>query len=124
MIDLHHGWNASIKPIILGFILSSVLLFAAYRITIHSHLSGTMLITMLLVLAVLSGLCQLIFFLHLGIESKPRWNMTMFFMGVFVMILLIWGSIWIMRHLDYNESLSTTSKYATNINPGSMNEQS
>lgn len=109
MIDARHGWNASIKPIIIGFIISAVALFAAYRMVVHSHVSGATLVSSLLVIATFQGLCQLIFFIHLGLESKPRWNVMMFLMTVFVMVILIWGSAWIMGHLKYNESIKTSA---------------
>jgi len=43
----------------------------------------------------------LIFFLHLGIESKPRWNLLVFYFMVVVLAILLYGSFWIMSNLDY-----------------------
>ncbi len=105
MIDLHHGWNVSVKPIIIGFILSVVLTFAAYRLVMHEHLPVATLIYALSIMAVFQGLVQLVFFLHLGLESKPRWNVLTFALTVLIMVILILGSAWIMKHLKYNESI-------------------
>lgn len=102
MIDAHHGWNVSFKPVVLGFLFSLILTFAAYRITIHSHLSSTLLTFFLLSLGVLQALLQLLFFLHLGIESKPRWNLMMFLFTFLLVVILIGGSLWIMDNLSYN----------------------
>lgn len=105
MIDLHHGWNVSIKPVIIGFILSLVLTFAAYRIVLHTHLPADTIAISVFIMALVQGLVQLVFFLHLGLESKPRWNLLTFLLTVIIMVILILGSSWIMKHLTYNESL-------------------
>ena len=106
MIDLHHGWNASIKPVIIGFILSLLLTFAAYRIVLYAHLPADTIAVAVFILAIVQGLLQLVFFLHLGLESKPRWNLITFLFLVVVMVILVLGSSWIMKHLKYNESLN------------------
>ena len=113
MIDLHHGWNASIKPVIIGFILSVVLTFAAYRIVMHTHLPVHTLHVAVFIMAIAQGLIQLIFFLHLGLESKPRWNLLTFFLTLIITVILVWGSAWIMKHLRYNESLKNKSVATT-----------
>ena len=105
MIDAHHGWNLSFKPVILGFIFSLILTLASYRIVVHYHLSCGVLTFSLLSLAIVQVFIQLIFFLHLGLESKPRWNLMMFFFAVFLIVVLVGGSIWIMRNLNYNVML-------------------
>jgi len=102
MIDLHHGWNLSYKPQFLGFVLSLLLTFAAYRIVVHHHLSDGELILTLYGLAVAQAVLQLVFNLHLGMESKPHWNTITFLFTVLVIIIIIGGSVWIMNNLDYN----------------------
>lgn len=102
MIDSHHGWNVSCKPVVLGFILSLILTLAAYRIVTHHHLSSFVLVSSVVVLGCIQALTQLVFYLHLGLESKPRWNIMMFWFTVLVIIVLVGGSLWIMKNLDYN----------------------
>ena len=102
MIDAHHGWNASFKPVTLGFIFSLILLAAVYRIVMHYHLSSTVLITTVLVMGCLQAILQLIFFLHVGLESKPHWNTMMFVCMVLFVLILVTGTVWIMYHLGYN----------------------
>lgn len=103
MIDLHHRWNLSYKPSILGFVFSLILLFAAHRFATHHHLTGKALVFAILGIGVLQALVQLVFFLHLGMESKPRWNLISFLFMVMVAIIVIGGSIWIMQNIYYNE---------------------
>lgn len=102
MIDAHHGWNASVKPVVLGFILSVVLTFAAYRITTQAHLVEWELLTLVIVLGSLQALIQLVFFLHVGLESRPRWNLLMFLLTVFLVAIIIGGSVWIMHNVNHN----------------------
>lgn len=102
MIDAHHGWNVSFKPLIIGFIFSLILTLAAYRIVVHYHLSCWVLTFTLIGLGVIQAFVQLVFFLHLGLESKPRWNLMMFFFTVLLIIVLVGGSLWIMHNLNYN----------------------
>lgn len=102
MIDTNHNWNVSFKPIILGFIFSLILIAASYRIVTHYHLSQAVMVEAVVTLGVVTALLQLIFFLHLGLESKPHWNTIMFCFMALLMVILILGSMWIMSNLSYN----------------------
>lgn len=102
MIDPHHGWNASLKPQFIGFVLSFVLLIAAYRIVTHHHLSDGFLYATIYGVAIIQALIQLVFFMHLGLESKPHWNSITFLFTLLVIILIIGGSLWIMNNINYN----------------------
>lgn len=102
MIDPHHGWNASLKPQFIGFVLSFVLLIAMYRIVTFHHLSNGLLYTTIYGVAILQALIQLVFFMHLGLESKPHWNSITFLFTLLVIILIIGGSLWIMNNINYN----------------------
>jgi cytochrome o ubiquinol oxidase operon protein cyoD len=103
----NHG---SIFSYTLGFLLSIILTFAAYIPTVihfnshHQIFSHELLIPLLLLFAFLQLTVQLIFFLHLLQEKKPRWNFI-FFISTFALVLLVVVmSIWIMSHLNYNMS--------------------
>jgi cytochrome o ubiquinol oxidase operon protein cyoD len=69
------------------------------------------------VLAIINGLAvvqlfvQLYFFLHMGDESKPRWNLMAFLFMLLVLVIVVFGSLWIMKNLDYHMSPSDTSNY-------------
>jgi len=101
MIDQHHGWNFSSKPLFLGLVLSLILTFAAYRIVTEQHLFGHSLILTLYGLAMGQAIVQLIFYLHIGLETKPHWNIITFLFTLLVTIIVIGGSLWIMSTLNY-----------------------
>ena len=67
----------------------------------HLFWSDKTLIVLILVLAVVQLVVQLVFFLHLGRESKPRWNLSVLSFAVIVLLILVLGSLWIMYNLDY-----------------------
>jgi cytochrome o ubiquinol oxidase operon protein cyoD len=102
MIDSHHNWNTSFKPLILGFIFSVIFMLGAYRIIMEGHLKYGWLLFTIIGLGILQIMAQLVFFLHLGLETKPRWNIAMFIYTIFLVLALIGGSLWIMQNLNYN----------------------
>jgi cytochrome o ubiquinol oxidase subunit IV len=102
MIDTHHGWNFSHKPQYIGFVMSVLLTVAIYRITINHELRDSLLTWTIVGFAFLQALIQLIFFLHLGLESKPRWSLITFFFTILVILIVIGGSLWIMSNLNYD----------------------
>jgi cytochrome o ubiquinol oxidase subunit IV len=102
MIDPHHGWNASLKPQFIGFVVSFVLLISCYRIVSHHHLTGGLLYATIICSALAQAVVQLVFFMHLGLESKPRWNSITFLFTLLVILLIIGGSLWIMNNINYN----------------------
>ena len=102
MIDTNHGWNVSYKPQFIGFILSLLITIAIYRIAVHYHLMSWILVSSVVSLAVVQAIFQLIFFMHLGLESKPRWNLIMLGYTVLLLLILIGVSLWIMNNLNYN----------------------
>lgn len=95
-------WNVSFKPLVWGFCLSLLLTFAAYVLAVKRVFFGPILFAAVLGLGSLQALIQFVLFLHVGIESKPRWNLLMFFFMVLVVFLIIGGSLWIMETLNYN----------------------
>jgi len=101
--------NATLKSYVAGFGLSILLTLGAYFLA-NAHVqsghlwpsSHQLLVAWLVGLALVQFVVQLIFFLHLGRETKPRWNLLVFgFMGL-VVAILVFGSLWIMNNLNYN----------------------
>ena len=93
-MDRHHGWYVSAKPLWIGLILSLLLILGSILIPLGRYA--------LLFLATAQAAAQLIFFMHLGVEEKPRWNLITFWLLALMVFIIVAGSIWIMYHLDYN----------------------
>lgn len=85
-----------------GFALSILFTLAPYYLVVHGVVSGRSLMVLLAGFAVLQLLVQLVFFLHLGRESKPRWNAMILAFAALVVLIVVIGSLWIMYNLNYS----------------------
>jgi cytochrome o ubiquinol oxidase subunit IV len=86
----------------IGFLTSLELTLGAYLLVIHHSFTSGRLILAIIGLAIAQLLVQLVFFLHLGRESKPRWNLVVFSFALIVVLIVVIGSLWIMNHLNYH----------------------
>lgn len=86
----------------LGFIGSVVLTMVAYLVVTQSDGLGMTVVLIIAVLAILQLIVQLVCFLHLGDEARPRWRTWAFVSISGALLLIVVGSIWIMQNLDYN----------------------
>ena len=92
----------SIKPYVIGFILSITLTLLAYWAVVGGAYHAGFVIAIVVGLAILQLFVQLFFFLHLGEEMKPRWRLVILSFGVLVVCIVVFGSLWIMDNLNYN----------------------
>ncbi|MCB1109192.1 MAG: cytochrome C oxidase subunit IV family protein [Chlamydiia bacterium] len=93
-MELEQKCNTSMRPLIWGLIISVVLLLGMYVFAQVPYL--------VIALTVLQAVAVLVYFMHLGFEEKPRWNLLVFLAMVVLIIAVVAGSIWIMYNLDYN----------------------
>lgn len=102
---MKHGTHTTY---IAGFILSVLLTLAAY-LPVYIHVSANhatlpheVIIPIIVGLAVVQLLVQLVLFLHLGSEPRPRWNLMTTLFAAMVVVIIVFGSLWIMGNLDYH----------------------
>ena len=93
--------NLELKNYLLGYILSLFLTFSAYFLIVNSRFSSLVDNILIIVLAILQFMIQILFFLHLGQERKPKWKLMVLVMMVLVVLILVLGSLWIMNNLNY-----------------------
>lgn len=101
----HDPQHGSVTSYVVGFILSLVFTIIPYYIVVHESFSKRALIATILVFAVLQMLVQVLFFLHLGREKKPRFNLFFLMSTVSIILLVVVGSLWIMSHLSHGMSV-------------------
>jgi cytochrome o ubiquinol oxidase operon protein cyoD len=89
----------------IGFVLSVCLTLIAFVLD-HAHeASGhvfpthTTLLPVLIVLALTQLFVQLFFFLLIGQEQRPRWNLTVLALAALIVVILVGGTLWIMTNL-------------------------
>ncbi len=105
--------SGSIRSYTIGFALSLVLTFAAYILAVRGTVQGWTLVYILAALAVAQLFVQLVFFLHMSREPKPRWNITAAVFAAMVVVILVFGSLWIMKNLQYGHHHHTPSAEQT-----------
>ena len=106
--DFIESSYGTFKMYLSGYVLSLGLTGTAFWL-VHKHLqsnhaapSDNAILASLAALAVTQLFVQLIFFLHLDRESKPRWNNVVLAFAATVVVILVGGSIWIMTNLTYH----------------------
>jgi cytochrome o ubiquinol oxidase operon protein cyoD len=99
------------RSLSLGFLGCFVLTMSAYLLVVTHALPTPLIVAMILLLAFIQFTVQLFVFLHLGHGS--RWKRLMFVAMVFIVIVVVAGSIWIMHNLNYNMMNMSTSQKST-----------
>jgi len=94
--------QGTVSSYAIGFGGCLLFTLAAYFLFAEHLLAGLSLHLGLAALGVLQACFYLYFYLELGKEQKPHWNMIVFLFMLMVTVILVAGSIWIMYHLNYN----------------------
>ncbi len=105
----HDSGQGSVFSYVIGFISSIALTLIAYYLVVNHILQGWQLIGAIIGLAVIQLLVQLFCFLHLGRESKPRWNLFVLLFAALIVLIVVIGSLWIMNNLNYRMMSSPTA---------------
>ncbi|MDF2940571.1 MAG: cyoD [Gammaproteobacteria bacterium] len=91
-----------ITSYIIGFVLSVILVLAAYHIATTQMFTGETLYFVLAGLGLLVVLVQAIFFIRLNAKSQDdKWNLITFIFTIIVIMIVVIGSLWIMYNLNY-----------------------
>lgn len=101
LISQHDNDHGNLRLYVTGFVLSISLTLAAYLMVVNQTLSKWQLVFAIATLAFIQFLVQLVFFLHLGRELKPRWKLGVFLFMVLIVLIVVIGSLWIMDNLNY-----------------------
>ncbi len=87
---------------VIGFVTCLILTMAAYLLVAEHLFDRTVLIPMVVGLALTQVAVQLLCFLNMGAEHKPHWNLMIFLFMLLVLVIVVFGSFWIMSNLNYN----------------------
>lgn len=85
-----------------GFVYSIILTLLAFGLVINKTLEGWGLLFVIISLASIQLAIQLIFFLHINEEKKPWLKQTTFWFAAGVVVIIVFGSLWIMINLNYH----------------------
>jgi cytochrome o ubiquinol oxidase operon protein cyoD len=69
---------------------------------LHWGLSTKTVLAAILVLAVVQVFVHVVYFLHMDRSAEQRWNVVAFAFTVFMLAIVVVGSIWIMHNATSN----------------------
>lgn len=103
-----HTLGEEIRSYVLGLALAAALTVAAFC-AVGTHLIyGPGIAMAILVLAVAQIGIHLIFFLHITTDPDSTNNILALAFGVLAVCLIVFGSLWVMEHLNQNMSTMST----------------
>ncbi|HUN27323.1 MAG TPA: cytochrome o ubiquinol oxidase subunit IV [Steroidobacteraceae bacterium] len=91
-----------VRGYLLGLVLAVALTVASFWATQSHLIYGPGIAMALLVLAVAQMGIHLIFFLHLTTAPDNTNNVLALAFGVLIVCLIVFGSLWVMIHLNHN----------------------
>jgi cytochrome o ubiquinol oxidase operon protein cyoD len=110
--------EGSLRSYITGFVWSIGLTLIAYGLVVQRQLQTHIIIAVIVALALVQFIIQLLYFLHLGTETKPRWKLFVFLFMIMVVSILVFGSLWIMNNLNYRMTPDQITTYMNNQGGG------
>ena len=100
--EIRKEWHGSLQAYLIGFGLSLLLTFAAFLLVLYrSQVTREVVILTLIGLALMQAIAQVLFFLHVGEEAKPRWETMVFLFMVLILLIIVGGTLWIMTNLNH-----------------------
>jgi cytochrome o ubiquinol oxidase subunit IV len=97
-----HPLRRELGGYITGFALAALLTGASFWVPGTGSIYGPSLAVALLVLAVAQMGIHLVFFLHITTDPDNTNNVMALAFGVLIVSLVVFGSIWVMIHMNQN----------------------
>ena len=98
--EVQKEWHGTLRHYVIGFILSIFLSGVAFFLVMADVVIGTTIVYILIGLAIVQAIGQIIYFLHIGKEEKPRWETGLLLFMAMVVLIVVMGSLWIMFDLN------------------------
>jgi cytochrome o ubiquinol oxidase operon protein cyoD len=104
--DDHHddgGYHATIGGYAIGFVLSVILTAIPFWLVMAKMIpNSTMTAFVVLAIAAVQIVVHMVFFLHMNTKSENGWNMLALIFTVVLVVIMLAGSLWVMKHLNEN----------------------
>jgi cytochrome o ubiquinol oxidase operon protein cyoD len=97
--EIQKEWHGSLKAYVIGFFSCLLLTLISFSIVYAKLFSLQVLFYTLIGLAIVQAIVQLLFFLHVGQEAKPRWETISFCFMVMCLLIIVIGSLWVLNDL-------------------------
>ncbi len=92
----------TLRAYVIGLVLSLIFTFAAFWIVTDHRLSQETLYILLAVFAVAQLFAQVVYFLRFNMSPEGKWSSMPFLFAILIVLVLVFGSLWIMYNLNYN----------------------
>jgi len=99
--EIQKEWHGTYFSYAIGFIASFLLTVSSFFLVSTKLIPRGFLILAVIALALIQAIFQVLFFLHVGQEAKPRWETLLFYFMLLVLFIVVAGSLWII--FDLNE---------------------
>lgn len=96
------------KSYISGYVLSLALTLLAYALVRQHAYTRDVLLGLIVGLALVQFGVQLVCFLHFG---RSKWKSLAFWMMTIVVLILVFGSLWIMQNLNVHMTPQQIDQY-------------
>ena len=100
VVAQHDTARGTLATYVTGYIFAVYLTVTAYLVVYNHLFSNTVVTAVIVVLALVQFVVHMLFFLHLGRETKPRWKLAVALFMIMVVVVLVGGSLWIMSNLN------------------------
>ena len=115
MVVAHHETTrGTLATYVTGYIFSVYLTITAYLIVYNHLFSHLVMLSVIIALALIQFIVQIVFFLHLGRETRPRWKLAVLCMMILIVLILVVGSLWIMSNLNVRMTPQQMNNYMNN----------
>lgn len=111
IVSEHDEQQLSYGKYIFGFVSSVVLTLTSYALVTRHALNHDLIIGIIASLACVQFIVQMVFFLHIGEERKPRWKQLVMWFMLGIVFVIVVGSIWIMNNLNYRMTPEQMTQY-------------
>lgn len=101
------AYDKAVLRYCVGAVAASAITGVVYVVAVAGLISEAMaMVAFILALAVVQLVVQLYFFLHISEGEKPRWRLHSLWFTAVMLAIVVVGSIWIMKNLDYNMGMT------------------
>jgi cytochrome o ubiquinol oxidase operon protein cyoD len=103
-------FRQSFNKYLTGFVIALLLSVASYLVVAwHLISSGGAVMLVIFGLAVVQFGVQLVCFLHIGFNKRSQSKSGALLFTLMMMLVIVIGSLWIMKNLDYRMGMSANS---------------
>jgi cytochrome o ubiquinol oxidase operon protein cyoD len=98
--EMTKAYHGNLRSYLIGLLSSLILTSLSFALVSLHLLPPHVLAWTIGGLALVQASVQLIFFFHLGKETKPKWNVMIFSSMMIILLIITLGSLWVMNDLN------------------------